>query len=199
MKEEVSLQTSPGSSAGQGSDPSRHEPGAGRGDLGRRAGGVFGLPLPRLPGVRGRPGWRVGGWSGRGAAVTCFHPSAAPGVPEDAEREGRGARYVLGPRRQGGCLRGGRWAPVVRPPRLGDKSRGARTLSHNVSSSLFPCPAGKLGRDLSGDPRWRRGSGGLYRKEQAGGHLQGVTSSSLLGEGACPSCLQCRCSSSPAL
>lgn len=30
--------------------------------------------------------------------MTCFHSSAAPGVSEDAEREGGGARYVLGPR-----------------------------------------------------------------------------------------------------
>lgn len=30
--------------------------------------------------------------------MTCLRSSAAPGVPEDAEREGGGARYVLGPR-----------------------------------------------------------------------------------------------------
>lgn len=114
--------------------------------------GLRASPTP-LAGARGRPGRRVGGWSGRGAAVTCFHPSAAPGVPEDAEREGGGARYVLAldPRQRGGSVRSGRWAPVVRHPwpnALGWAiGAGAAMLAHHPAGSaphMSPWEAGQL-------------------------------------------------------
>lgn len=63
---------------------------------------------------------------------------------------------MLGPRW------GGRWAPVVRQPWLGNESRGrdARTLSHNKSCSVLSCPPDRLGSNLSGNPAvlWHRGS-----------------------------------------
>lgn len=105
MKEEVPTQTPPDPPWEKRPPPPPAVAGWGR-DRPRGRRGLRASPAPPAGG-RGRPGQRVGGGSGGGAAVTRFPPSAAPGVPEDAEREGGGARYVLGPRQRGGCGRGG--------------------------------------------------------------------------------------------
>lgn len=92
MKEEVPTHT-PGPLWEKGRPPSPALPSMAGWERGRPR-GRRGLQasLAPLEGGRDHPGRRAGGWSGRGASVTCFHPSAAPGVPEDAEREGGGAR-----------------------------------------------------------------------------------------------------------
>lgn len=82
---------SPPAFLGEGFPAPRHG-GPGAGQPGGR--GALRAPPAPLAGTRVCPGR-----SGRGAAVTLFHLSAAPRVPEDAEREGGGARYVLAGRR----------------------------------------------------------------------------------------------------
>lgn len=76
--------------------------------------------------------------------MTCFPPSAAQGVPEDAEREGGGAGYVLCGDRIWGSLTAG-WGSEE-PMRNWRGTKHARELgdlplwqgNHSWSSSAAP-------------------------------------------------------------